>query len=304
MQRIALARAVYNERAQLTLLDDVLSAVDAIVERRIWRSLFGPGGLLRGRSVVLVTSAVHHVVEADAVFVEGGRIVQRGAGRHLVAIDGPTRTLYEAFRRRSEAVEQPAKSHSSDQPGKARQTSPSDADEVDLEVADAEVRGSSVLEYLRACSPIFATTGYVAMFSLGGVVAGQLAFSSVRRGSSDRSDRAVVAHQGRSSRRQIPCRVRPARSRLGARLTRAARLTAPDLHRGPWPLFKLHLDANSGAEEPPCSSRPRPARRRSQRPGPALCRQSDVALCAGRHIRDRAGYGLRASEVRWTRGAR
>jgi ATP-binding cassette subfamily C (CFTR/MRP) protein 1 len=52
-QRVALARAVYTD-ADIYLLDDVLSAIDARLERHIFQALFGSGGLLAGKTVVMV----------------------------------------------------------------------------------------------------------------------------------------------------------------------------------------------------------------------------------------------------------
>ena len=51
-QRISLARALYRQ-ADLYLLDDPLSAVDAHVGRRIFQQCIA--GALRGRTVIFVT---------------------------------------------------------------------------------------------------------------------------------------------------------------------------------------------------------------------------------------------------------
>ena len=47
-QRISLARAVYSD-ADIAILDDPLSAVDAHVGRHIFDSVIGPNGLLRNK---------------------------------------------------------------------------------------------------------------------------------------------------------------------------------------------------------------------------------------------------------------
>lgn len=54
----ALARAVYARRS-LVILDDVLSALDATTERRIFDRLIGPKGLFKelGTTVLLITHA-------------------------------------------------------------------------------------------------------------------------------------------------------------------------------------------------------------------------------------------------------
>lgn len=47
-QRVSLARAVYQD-ADIYLLDDTLSAVDAHVGKHIFREVIGPEGLLRNK---------------------------------------------------------------------------------------------------------------------------------------------------------------------------------------------------------------------------------------------------------------
>lgn len=55
--RVALARAVYS-RADVFLLDDVLSAVDEHVSAKLIKKLFGSRGLLANRTIVLATNNV------------------------------------------------------------------------------------------------------------------------------------------------------------------------------------------------------------------------------------------------------
>ncbi|KAJ6536775.1 P-loop containing nucleoside triphosphate hydrolase protein, partial [Mycena vulgaris] len=73
-QRISLARAIYS-KATWTLLDDTLSALDAQTADHVFRSLFGAGGLLKDRGVVLIT----HNRTADNICVfESGSIPYHG----------------------------------------------------------------------------------------------------------------------------------------------------------------------------------------------------------------------------------
>ncbi|KAJ6476003.1 P-loop containing nucleoside triphosphate hydrolase protein [Mycena vitilis] len=67
-QRLAIARAVYA-RADLVLLDDVFSALDGETEAHVFASLFGPQGMLKGKTTVLVTHGVHHLSSADKVII-------------------------------------------------------------------------------------------------------------------------------------------------------------------------------------------------------------------------------------------
>ncbi|KAJ6492691.1 hypothetical protein DFH09DRAFT_1290842 [Mycena vulgaris] len=78
-QRLAIARAVYA-RADLILLDDVFSALDGETEAHVFASLFGPDGMLKGRTTVLVTHGVHHLPSADKVIImDSGKITHFGS---------------------------------------------------------------------------------------------------------------------------------------------------------------------------------------------------------------------------------
>ncbi|XP_058820088.1 ATP-binding cassette sub-family C member 2-like isoform X2 [Topomyia yanbarensis] len=76
-QRIALARAVY-QKAELYLFDDPLSSVDEEVSQYIYGKLLAKGGLLEGKTVVMVTQNQEHFGNADSVLVmENGAITGR-----------------------------------------------------------------------------------------------------------------------------------------------------------------------------------------------------------------------------------
>ncbi|KAJ1679682.1 hypothetical protein EV182_001553, partial [Spiromyces aspiralis] len=77
--RVALARAVYA-RADVYLLDDPLSAVDAHVGRHIFNNVLGSNGLLKSRARILVTHAIHFLDQCDTVvMMRDGHIVESGA---------------------------------------------------------------------------------------------------------------------------------------------------------------------------------------------------------------------------------
>lgn len=76
--RIALARAVYS-RADVYLLDDPLSAVDAHVGKHLFQHVIGPDGLLAGKTRVLVTHQTQYLPLADdVVLIESGSVMMRG----------------------------------------------------------------------------------------------------------------------------------------------------------------------------------------------------------------------------------
>jgi ATP-binding cassette subfamily C (CFTR/MRP) protein 1 len=77
-QRVALARAAYQD-ADIYLLDDPLSAVDAHVDQHLWERLVGPEGLLNDKTRVLITHGIHHLNEADQILVmKSGKVAETG----------------------------------------------------------------------------------------------------------------------------------------------------------------------------------------------------------------------------------
>lgn len=83
-QRVSLARAAYQD-ADIYLLDDPLSAVDAHVDQHLWQKLIGPHGLLKDKMRVLVTHAIHHLDEVDQIMVmKDGTISEMGSFSELV----------------------------------------------------------------------------------------------------------------------------------------------------------------------------------------------------------------------------
>ncbi|KAG0214059.1 Canalicular multispecific organic anion transporter 2 [Mortierella sp. GBA30] len=83
-QRISLARAAYQD-ADVYLLDDPLSAVDAHVEQHLWQYLLGPTGLLKHKTRLLVTHNIHRLNEANQIVViKNGTINETGQYQDLV----------------------------------------------------------------------------------------------------------------------------------------------------------------------------------------------------------------------------
>ncbi|KAG9063047.1 hypothetical protein KI688_004647 [Linnemannia hyalina] len=84
-QRVALARAAYQD-ADIYLLDDPLSAVDAHVDQYLWQNLIGPSGLLKDKTRLLVTHGVHHLGRVDQiVIIKEGRIFATGTYEQLLS---------------------------------------------------------------------------------------------------------------------------------------------------------------------------------------------------------------------------
>lgn len=91
--RIALARACYA-RADVYLLDDPLSAVDAHVGRHIFDHVIGPNGLLKNKARIFCTNAVQFLPHADQiVMLRRGIILERGT--YAEAMVNSTSELYK-----------------------------------------------------------------------------------------------------------------------------------------------------------------------------------------------------------------
>lgn len=91
--RLTLARAVYA-RADIYLLDDCLSAVDQHVGRHLINQVFGPTGLLKGKTRILATNSIPVLKEADfIVLLRDGKILERGTYPQLMAMKGEVSNL-------------------------------------------------------------------------------------------------------------------------------------------------------------------------------------------------------------------
>ncbi|CAE8677285.1 unnamed protein product, partial [Polarella glacialis] len=87
--RVALARALYAD-ADVVLLDDVLSAVDAHTGRFLWEQCIVGGLLKRGKTVVLVSHQLQYLSRPEVssvVLLREGRIWLQGPWRELEQSD-------------------------------------------------------------------------------------------------------------------------------------------------------------------------------------------------------------------------
>jgi ABC-type multidrug transport system fused ATPase/permease subunit len=94
-QLISIARALLAD-PRILILDEATSNIDRPTEILIEKAL---DRLLRGRTSIIIAHRLATVRRADEILVvEGGRIVQRGTERELLAEDGPFRRLARDLR--------------------------------------------------------------------------------------------------------------------------------------------------------------------------------------------------------------
>lgn len=91
--RLTLARAVYA-RADVYLLDDVLSAVDQHVGRHIINRVLGRTGILASKTRILATNSITVLKEADFIgLLRDKTIIEKGTYEQLLAMKGEIAAL-------------------------------------------------------------------------------------------------------------------------------------------------------------------------------------------------------------------
>lgn len=146
--RVALARAVYS-RADVFLLDDVLSAVDAHVGKHITDEVLGPKGLLATKTRILATNAIPVLANADhIVMLRDGRIIEQGTLEQLLAMRGNIADLYKSAGQDSGSSSSGPASSESPVGSSFDSSSLEDTEEKDEEMEEAQ-ENLTTLEAIR-----------------------------------------------------------------------------------------------------------------------------------------------------------
>ena len=81
--RVSLARSLYSN-ADIYMLDDPLSAVDAHVGRSLFDLVIGPNGMLNNKTRLFVTNSLSFLPQVDQIImVDNGCIAEMGTYEEL-----------------------------------------------------------------------------------------------------------------------------------------------------------------------------------------------------------------------------
>ncbi len=105
-QRLAIARAIYKD-APVLILDEATSALDNESERAVQDAL---NVLMQSRTTLVIAHRLSTIVDADEIlFLDHGRIVERGTHNALLALGGhyagPCNRQREAAEARAKLLE-------------------------------------------------------------------------------------------------------------------------------------------------------------------------------------------------------
>lgn len=103
---VSLARALYSE-ADIMILDDPLSAVDAHVGERLFNEAI-LGLKAKGKTILLVTHALHFLPRVDYIcYMSEGRIREQGTHEELTRTEGAFQNLVRHFGNESADAKEP-----------------------------------------------------------------------------------------------------------------------------------------------------------------------------------------------------
>ncbi|KAJ2518877.1 hypothetical protein H4217_003055, partial [Coemansia sp. RSA 1939] len=153
--RVSLARAVYS-RADVYILDDPLSAVDAHVGKHLFEHVLGPRGLLQSRCRIHITNAIPYITKCDAaMLLRDGVSVEIGSLAELIESRGQIYNLIQEYGSSDASSNTPASSSITPVLSTARLIDVDDALQLDVFGVDGKhgtERRRSTVDSLPAAS--------------------------------------------------------------------------------------------------------------------------------------------------------
>ncbi|XP_014382478.1 canalicular multispecific organic anion transporter 1, partial [Alligator sinensis] len=159
-QRVSLARAVYSE-ADIYLLDDPLSAVDAHVGKHLFEHVLGPEGLLRDKTRILVTHGISFLPHTDKIVVlVGGAVSEHGSYGALLASGGAFAQYLSTYGGQEQREpEGQATAGAGEEEEEAGETLEASAEEVPTDVVTSTLkREASIRRFSRSISTSTSST--------------------------------------------------------------------------------------------------------------------------------------------------
>lgn len=93
-QKISIARAAYRDHAKIMILDEPTSALDPVSEAQLYKNF---ASLTKDKTTILISHRLGITAVVDRILVfDGGRIVEDGSHKKLMAINGLYAKMYRA----------------------------------------------------------------------------------------------------------------------------------------------------------------------------------------------------------------
>uniref|UniRef100_A0A3B3S3B1 ATP binding cassette subfamily C member 2 n=1 Tax=Paramormyrops kingsleyae TaxID=1676925 RepID=A0A3B3S3B1_9TELE len=163
-QRVSLARAVYSQ-ADVYLLDDPLSAVDAHVGKHLFERVVGPRGLLKDKTRILVTHGIGFLPYVDEIVVlVDGRVSEVGSYQSLQASGGAFSEFLNTYAKESDKSQQGVTRSSVKECQKLPESRAGQRLIENEAMEQGQVKFSIYLLYLRAVGWCYSTMVLVAFF--------------------------------------------------------------------------------------------------------------------------------------------
>uniref|UniRef100_A0A8C6JAU0 Canalicular multispecific organic anion transporter 1 n=1 Tax=Melopsittacus undulatus TaxID=13146 RepID=A0A8C6JAU0_MELUD len=170
-QRVSLARAVYSN-ADIYVLDDPLSAVDAHVGKYLFKHVLGPKGLLKNKTRILVTHSISFLPQVDNIVVMvAGAVTEQGSYGTLLANRGAFAQFLNLYgRQEKDASEKNTTEQGDEDTEPSVEEGPDDVVTMTLKREASihrRVKFSMYLRYLRAVGlwySFWVAMGYVGQY--------------------------------------------------------------------------------------------------------------------------------------------